>query len=253
MSELTLLPTAGAASITSDQIAELVGRRHDNVKRTIEALVELDVIRLPQIEVSEKINNLGFLQKTEAYVFAGDDGKRDSIVVVARLSPQFTAKLVDRWQELEARLRAPALPDFTNPAIAARAWAEQFEQRTTLQAQNQQQAQQIEADRPKVAALERIAEEDGDMSMTEAAKHLRIPPKEFFRRLHAEGWIYRRVGGKGWCAYENRIQQHLLAHRFHAVHYADGHDQHIPQVMVTRRGITRLAQLLSAPTAVGAK
>ncbi len=34
--------------------------------------------------------------------FTGDKGKRDSIVVVAQLSPEFTARLVDRWQELEA-------------------------------------------------------------------------------------------------------------------------------------------------------
>ncbi|MFZ3192080.1 MAG: hypothetical protein WA154_02600, partial [Moraxellaceae bacterium] len=35
--------------------------------------------------------------------------KRDSLVVVARLSPEFTAAVVDRWQELEAaQLKAPA-------------------------------------------------------------------------------------------------------------------------------------------------
>lgn len=28
--------------------------------------------------------------------------KRDTLVVVAQLSPEFTARLVDRWQELEA-------------------------------------------------------------------------------------------------------------------------------------------------------
>lgn len=36
------------------------------------------------------------------YVFSGEQGKRDSIIVVAQLSPEFTARLVDRWQELEA-------------------------------------------------------------------------------------------------------------------------------------------------------
>jgi len=33
--------------------------------------------------------------------------KRDSYVVVAQLSPEFTARLVDRWQELEAAVVAP--------------------------------------------------------------------------------------------------------------------------------------------------
>ncbi len=40
-------------------------------------------------------------REAAAYVFAGERGKRDSIVVVAQLSPEFTARLVDCWQELE--------------------------------------------------------------------------------------------------------------------------------------------------------
>ncbi len=89
------------ARMTSLEIAELVDKRHDNVKRTIETLIEKGIIRLPQIEDSENINNLGLIQKTKTYVFFGEQGKRDSIIVVAQLSPEFTARLVDRWQELE--------------------------------------------------------------------------------------------------------------------------------------------------------
>ena len=53
--------------------------------------------------------------------------QRDSYVAMARLSPEFTARLVDRWQELEAS-KTPALmlPNFTDPAEAAIAWAAQF-------------------------------------------------------------------------------------------------------------------------------
>ncbi|HAW7305914.1 TPA: Rha family transcriptional regulator [Escherichia coli] len=87
--------------MTSIEIAELVGKRHDNVKRTIETLAKGGVVRFPQIEVFEKINNLGLRRSVEAYVFEGEQGKRDSIIVVAQLSPEFTARLVDRWRELE--------------------------------------------------------------------------------------------------------------------------------------------------------
>ncbi|CAM3183437.1 Phage regulatory protein, Rha-like protein [Escherichia coli W] len=95
------LINGNAIKMTSIEIAELVGKRHDNVKRTIETLAKNGVIRLPQIEVSERINNLGFSVQYEHYVFEGEQGKRDSIVVVAQLSPEFTARLVDRWRELE--------------------------------------------------------------------------------------------------------------------------------------------------------
>ncbi|WP_195431684.1 Rha family transcriptional regulator [Morganella morganii] len=95
------------ASMTSLEIAELTEKRHDNVKRTIDTLVGKGLIRLPQIEVAEIINNLGFGVKFEHYVFEGDEGKRDSIIVVAQLSPEFTARLVDRWKELEQERARP--------------------------------------------------------------------------------------------------------------------------------------------------
>ncbi|EET1498837.1 DNA-binding protein [Escherichia coli] len=95
------------ASMTSVEIAELVGKRHDNVKRTIETLAKGGVVRSPQIEVSERINNLGFKVQHEHYLFEGEQGKRDSIIVVAQLCPEFTARLVDRWRELEEQIRKP--------------------------------------------------------------------------------------------------------------------------------------------------
>ncbi|ENZ9959865.1 transcriptional regulator [Salmonella enterica] len=99
---LALHESSNKISMTSIDISELVGKRHDNVKRTIETLASKGVIRLPQIEVFERINNLGFTVKDEAYNFEGEDGKRDSIVVVAQLTPSLTAQLVDRWRELES-------------------------------------------------------------------------------------------------------------------------------------------------------
>lgn len=100
-----LVPSSHAPAMLSDEIAALVKKRHDNVKRTIETLAAQGVIRLPQFEVSENINNLGLPQQVKVYVFEGEKGKRDSIVVVAQLSPEYTAGLVDRWGELERNFR----------------------------------------------------------------------------------------------------------------------------------------------------
>lgn len=98
-----------AVSMSSQEIAELVEKRHDNVKRTIETLVERGTIQLPQIE--EVKNHLG--QMVEQYLFAGVTGKRDSFVVVAQLSPEFTGALVDRWQELEGVARPMTQAEIT--------------------------------------------------------------------------------------------------------------------------------------------
>ncbi|EJE8351673.1 TPA: Rha family transcriptional regulator [Escherichia coli] len=89
------------ATMSSLDIAELVGSRHGNVLRTIRNMMASGVIRETQNEFVERINNLGKVVKDPVYVFEGEQGKRDSIVVVAQLSPEFTARLVDRWRELE--------------------------------------------------------------------------------------------------------------------------------------------------------
>ncbi|EEX9039583.1 TPA: Rha family transcriptional regulator [Escherichia coli] len=95
------------ASMTSVEIAELVGSRHDKVKQSIERLAERRIIQLPPMGISENINGLGLTQKSKHYLFEGERGKRDSIIVVAQLCPEFTARLVDRWRELEEQIRKP--------------------------------------------------------------------------------------------------------------------------------------------------
>lgn len=92
-------------SMSSREIAELTRKRHDNVKRTIETLAESGVIEFPQIEEIPTAT-----KPAAVYLFTGSRGKRDAIVVVAQLSPEFTGALVDRWEELERQAAQPQLP-----------------------------------------------------------------------------------------------------------------------------------------------
>jgi phage regulator Rha-like protein len=117
-------------TMSSRDLAELVEKRHDSVKRTVETLANKGVIGVPQIV--EYLDSLG--RPAKQYLI----GQRDSYVVVAQLSPGFTARLVDRWQELERQVAKPALPDFTNPVEAARAWADAVEQKQIAQRQLEQ-------------------------------------------------------------------------------------------------------------------
>lgn len=96
---------------------------------------------------------------------------------------------------------------------------------------------------PKVAALERIAAADGSMCITNAAKTLRIRPRSLFDWLSANRWIYRRPGGH-WIAYQPRLQSGYLRHRINAFARSDGTDRIAEQVMVTSKGLSRLAESL---------
>jgi len=85
--------------MSSREIADLVNSRHDKVKKSIERLADRGVIGLPPM--GEYLDTLG--RKATEYNLV----KRDSLVVVAQLCPEFTAKIVDRWQELEEKEAAP--------------------------------------------------------------------------------------------------------------------------------------------------
>ena len=93
------VPADLARTMSSQEIAELVGSRHDKVKQSIDRLAERGAIQLPPL--GEVKNHLG------QTVFVYRVCKRDSFVVVAQLSPEFTAALVDRWQELERQAAQP--------------------------------------------------------------------------------------------------------------------------------------------------
>lgn len=80
--------------MTSREIADLLESRHDNVKVSINRLVDAGIIQLPALQDVKNDKN----QTITEYVIC----KRDTYVIVAQLSPAFTARLVDRWQELEA-------------------------------------------------------------------------------------------------------------------------------------------------------
>lgn len=92
-----------ALTMSSQEIADLVGSRHDNVRTAIQRLAARGVIQLPALQ--EVPNHLG--QGVATYMFSGEKGKRDSLVVVAQLSPEFTGAIVDRWQELERQAGRP--------------------------------------------------------------------------------------------------------------------------------------------------
>lgn len=91
----------------SSDIAAITKIRLDSVKRTIERLAERLVIALPPT-VEKPTNG----RTSTEYVFSGEQGKLDSITVVAQLCPEFTAAIVKRWYELEQQ--TPAF-DISNP------------------------------------------------------------------------------------------------------------------------------------------
>ena len=84
-------------TMTSLEISELVESRHDKVRQSIERLAGRGIFTLPP---AGEVSNPG-MGPAAITIYRLD--KRSSLIVVAQLCPEFTARIVDRWQELEAQ------------------------------------------------------------------------------------------------------------------------------------------------------
>lgn len=141
-------------SITSLDISELVQSRHDKVKQSTERLAEREVIGLPPMGVVVKeANNRTY--NVEVYIFSGEQGKLDSITVVAQLCPEFTAALVKRWYELENQ-NTVQLPQSFSEALQLAA----------------DQARQLELAAPKVQYFDTVVERSTLLNATQVAQKL---------------------------------------------------------------------------------
>ncbi|HDR8947283.1 TPA: phage antirepressor KilAC domain-containing protein [Burkholderia vietnamiensis] len=176
---------AAVQTMSSREIADLVESRHDSVKRTVERLADRGVIDLPPLV--EYLDGLG--RKAAEYQI----GKRDSYVIVAQLSPEFTARLVDRWQELEqyAANASPAVPQTF--ADALRLAADQQEQ---IDAQRRQ----IERQKPAVEFAHAVRNTTDAISIGDMARVLGIGQNRLFRQLRADHLLMA----------DNRPYQHYI-------------------------------------------
>ena len=198
------------ATMTSIEIAELVGKRPDNVKRTIEHLAERGVIPFPQIEEKPTAG-----RPASYYVFEGEQGKRDSIVVVAQLSPEFTARLVDRWRELE------------NARVQLKSKAEILAEMAQMHLEHERRINAVNAQVAEVSAqVSKVAE------TVEQIKKGNMP----------EGYIgYRQLAAKCGLT-EAKCRNLVNAYRIPT----DTHEFLTPDGLLARRSIVALAPFRKA-------
>ena len=176
--------------MNSNEMVDLTEKRHDNVKRTMDTLANQGVIAQPQIEDGEKSAN-GVVEKVYRF------GKRDSFVIVAPLSPEFTARMVDRWQELEEQVHRAqhAIPQTLSEAL--RLAADLADMKAKADA-----ALAIAA--PKAEALDRLALADGSFCIRDAAKTLQVNKKTSKQTLLGRRWVHLSL-----VVRHPRLLQHL--------------------------------------------
>ncbi|WP_256580609.1 phage antirepressor KilAC domain-containing protein [Pseudomonas sp. QTF5] len=224
----TIVAPSNTVTMSSREIARLCEKEHKNVKRdTLKILraLNLDPLSFERIYLDD-LNR----SQTE-YVI--DRGVTETLLT--GYSIPLRHRVVTRLRELENVSRHDvSIP--TNLPEALRFAALQAEQNLELQAVIQKQSLKVEA-------LNRLANTQDAICITNAAKQLGVGPLKLFKWMKDNRWIYRRTNFSGWSAYQPRLSSGLLEHKL--VKVGDGEGQElkvVEQVMVTRRGIVALAE-----------
>lgn len=210
---MQLITQTGNLTMSSREIAALTGKRHDNVVADVRKMLSELVLGTPEfLGVYEAENG----QQYECFNLP----KRESLILISGYSIELRARIIDRWQELEAQ-QGPKLP--TTMAEALRLAADQAEQ-----IEKQQAALAIAA--PKAAFVDQYVDASGLKGFRQVAKLLKAN-ENHFRLFLIENKVMYRLAGE-WVAYQN----HIDAGRF-SVKTGEANGHAFTRSMFTPKGV----------------
>ncbi|MDD5227807.1 MAG: phage regulatory protein/antirepressor Ant [Methylococcales bacterium] len=228
------ISTVTTKTMLSTEIAALTSKKHSHVMRDIEVIIE-QLKTCPNLDTSIQAMNYkdSYGRNQKCYQLDYES----TLVVLTGYDVVARTKVIKRWQELEQQTIKPM--QVLNDPAAMRGFLTYSEKVIALESKVAEQA-------PKIEALARLSESDGSLCFTDAAKTLNIQPKKLFQWLQENQWIYRRAGGSGYIAYQNRIQSRVLEHKVTTVQRKDGSDKITEQARVTPKGLTKLAAIFDS-------
>lgn len=212
---------ANALTMSSREITKLVNSRHSDVCKSIETLISKGVIG-------------GYQPKPYTHPQNGQIyyeyflNKRDTYILVAQFSPEFTAAVIDRWQELENQ---------QNPtALLPQNYLQALEQLVASEKEKQALALENKAMKPKADFVDLYVDIGTTKSLRETAKILNMPEKAMIAALERDKALYRQSGNL--IPYSDKQSRGLFTVKTGTAE----HGHNFTQTRVTSKGIQWIAQ-----------
>lgn len=219
---------ASALTMSSREITKLVNSRHSDVCKSIETLISKGVI-------------WGYQPKPYTHPQNGQIyyeyflNKRDTYILVAQFSPEFTAAVIDRWQELENQQNPTALlPQNYLQALEQLVASEKEKQALALE--KQALALENKAMKPKADFVDLYVDIGTTKSLRETAKILNMPEKAMIAALERDKALYRQSGNL--IPYSDKQNRGLFTVKTGTAE----HGHNFTQTRVTSKGIQWIAQ-----------
>ncbi len=212
---------ASALTMSSREITKLVNSRHSDVCKSIETLISKGVIGGYQpIPYTHPQNGQIYYE----YFL----NKRDTYILVAQFSPEFTAAVIDRWQELENQ---------QNPtALLPQNYLQALEQLVASEKEKQALALENKAMKPKADFVDLYVDIGTTKSLRETAKILNMPEKAMIAALERDKALYRQSGNL--ILYSDKQSRGLFTVKTGTAE----HGHNFTQTRVTSKGIQWIAQ-----------
>lgn len=223
-----IINTVNTATMSSREIAHLTVKTHFNV------LVDVRKMLAELQEDELKFQCIYFDSMNREQVEYRLDRELTETLLTG-YSAKLRRKVIARWRELEAKVSAPTAPTELSRLDILQLAIESEKGRLVA-------VEQLAIASPKADALDLLTLADGSMCITNAAKAVSKQPKAMFAWLQTNDWIYRRPGGV-WCAYQDRIKSGMLTHKITTVSRSDGTEKIVEQVLVTAKGLAKLAEV----------
>lgn len=258
ITQIQLNNSTQQVTMSSVELVEFINKHRKEVATTEKPFIELQhrsfMAKVPQvlgIEAAAKFiaadnytNGTGGTVQRQIYQFP----KRESCLLAMSYSYELQAQVFDRMTAMEEALKQPAalLPDFADPAAAARAWAEQFEAKQLAQ-------QQIAELAPKAEALDTIADTTNTYCIRDCAKTIGIKESELIQLLLDKKWVYRDADRK-LQPHAQYVLNKVFTNRTSPVivNRNDGKERVFLHMRVTAFGLTRITGLVNKNRKVAA-
>ena len=188
---LMVIESSNVLTMSSLEIAELTGKRHDNVMVDIEKMLNDLGKAAPGFSGTAfyEVNNAKRSRKIYNLP------KRETLILVSGYSVAMRARIIDRWQELEEK-QTPATP---------KTYIEALEKLLESEKEKLVLKEELKAAEPKVDFVNNYVDAKGNKTFRGLVKMLNVNEREFRNWLHDSKIMYRLNGA--WMPYSEYLHK----------------------------------------------